>query len=1045
MRAPGQALYTTYRAILEMHFDAEDEEGMEIYRRILTWILLVQSPQRRAVFAGFAGVLLPGVEVADILSGLGSLLMGTVEEHDQPVRPLHTSFRDFLLDASASGPFAIELRAESHADLADACLCILNGELRFNICQLSTSFSLNENIDDLPKRIEQNISLSLQYACRATGSHLELSSSARAEYISPRIYPAVERFLRRHYLFWLEACSLLQADEAVISEMQSYLAWSRAYGVTDYEELVSDYLKFFIRFREGIVASAPQVYISGLVFAPRNSHIRRIYGPLFSRLIHVSEQAVEDDWPAAERSLINAGKGAYQVMFSPDGSRILARMKDDTVRVWDAATGRQIGDTFVVKHDDVILVCLAHDGSQVVSCAKDHTIEVWDLTTGQQIGATVTTHDDWIECVALSPGGRRIVTGSHDRTVRVWDALTGRPVGEALKGHTNNVTSVAFSPDGKHIVSASWDRTIRLWDVTAAPKSVHTFSGHTDNVNVVVFSPNGKHVASGSADRTARIWDVASGQLIGQPFRGHGDHVWTVAYSSDGKYLASGSYDFAVRVWDVATGQQVGATLQGHDASVMSMAFSPDAKSIVSGSEDRTIRIWDAPMIEHLGDDRPNPFTHANGNATPVPSTFGAATGHTDWVNCVAFSPDGKRVASGSIDCTVRLWDVATCHQIGQPLKGHTSQVNCIAFSPDSKHLLSGSSDGSIRLWDTETGKQSPQGFDGHRGHILAVAYSLDSTLIASGSQDSIVRLWDAATGESVAEIRGHSGGVASVVFSPDGKLIASGSHDKTIRIWDVATRKQLREPLTGHEASVASVAFSPDGKRIVSGSHDQTLRIWDITTRTQVGDALTEHDHGDFGAGDLVFGEVNSVAFSPDGKRIVSASSDHTIIVWDAESREPITEPLRGHDGTVTSVAFSPDGKTIVSGCADHTIRVWSVPPGDVDTLQDDPHYEVASQLDFKRTSGWLHSGVDVCFDWIVDLVGIDQMDLPDDEDDELDLSRILWIPRHLRPLPFVFSPHHRLIVPSSQPHIAVDISGAALGEDWTQLYSPVEPKSNA
>ncbi|KAL1736825.1 hypothetical protein EV714DRAFT_198394, partial [Schizophyllum commune] len=180
MRAPGQALYTTYRAILEMHFDAEDEEGMEVYRRILTWILLVQSPQRRTVFAGFAGVLLPGVEVADVLSGLGSLLMGTVEEHDQPVRPLHTSFRDFLLDGSASGPFAIDLRAESHADLADACLCILNGELRFNICQLPTSFSLNENIADLPKRIEQNISLSLQYACRATGSHLELSSSARA-------------------------------------------------------------------------------------------------------------------------------------------------------------------------------------------------------------------------------------------------------------------------------------------------------------------------------------------------------------------------------------------------------------------------------------------------------------------------------------------------------------------------------------------------------------------------------------------------------------------------------------------------------------------------------------------------------------------------------------------------------------------------------------------------------------------------------------------------------------------------------------------------
>ncbi|KAL1719604.1 quinon protein alcohol dehydrogenase-like superfamily [Schizophyllum commune] len=958
--------------------------------------------------------------------------MGTVEEHDQPVRPLHTSFRDFLLDASASGPFAIELRAESHADLADACLCILNGELRFNICQLPTSFSLNEDIADLHKRIEQNISLSLQYACRATGSHLELSSNK----ISPRIYPAVERFLRCGFLFWLEACSLLQADEGAISELQSYLAWSR---VSEGEN--SRRIMILTSIAEGIVASAPQVYISGLVFAPRNSHVRRIYGPMFSRLIGVSEQAIEDDWPAAERSLINAGKGAYQVMFSPDGSRVLSRLKDDTVRVWDAATARQIGDTFVVKHDDVTLVCLAHDGSQVVSCAKDHTIKVWDLNTGQQIGATVTTHDDWIECVALSPDGRRIVTGSHDRTVRIWDALTGRPVGEALRGHTNNVTSVAFSPDGKHIVSASWDRTVRLWDATAAPKFVQTFVGHTDNVNVVVFSPDGKHIASGSADRTIRVWDVASSQQVGQPFRGHDDHVWTVAYSADGRYLLSGSYDFAVRVWDVAKGQQFGTTLQGHDASVMSVAFSPDAKSIVSGSEDRTIRIWDSPMLEARSD-KSKPSTHANGEATASPLLSDGAAGHTDWVNCVAFSPDGKRIASGSIDCTVRLWDVATCHQIGQPLKGHTAQLNCIAFSPGSKRLLSGSSDGSIRLWNVDTGEQSSQGFDGHRGHILAVAYSPDGMLAASGSQDSMIRLWNATTGESVAELQGHSGGVASVAFSPDGKLIASGSHDRTIRIWDVAMKKQLGEPLAGHEASVASIAFSPDGKHIISGSHDQTLRIWDVATRRQVGDALTEHDHGDFGAGDLVFGEVNSVAFSPDGKCFVSGSSDRTIIVWDAETWEPISESLRGHDGSVTSVAFSPDGKTIISGSADHTIRIWSVPTGDdVVTMQAEPHYEVASQLDFKRTSGWLQSGVDVCFDWIVDLVGMDQMDLPDDDDEELDLSRILWIPRHLRPLPFVFSPHHRSIVPSSQPHIAVDISGAALGEDWTELYSHVKP----
>ncbi|KAG8938809.1 hypothetical protein FRC04_007516 [Tulasnella sp. 424] len=228
---------------------------------------------------------------------------------------------------------------------------------------------------------------------------------------------------------------------------------------------------------------------------------------------------------------------------------------------------------------------------------------------------------------------------------------------------------------------------------------------------------------------------------------------------------------------------------------------------------------------------------------------------------------------------------LSTWKQVGEPLTGHTDEVNSVCFSPDGKLLASGSDDETIRLWDPQTGKQFGEPLTGHTDWCYSVCFSLDGKLLASGSKGTI-RLWDPQTGKQFGEpLTGHTWWVNSVCFSPDGKLLASGSSDQTIRLWDPQTGKQFGEPLTGHTDWVNSVCFSPDGKLLASGSDDETIRLWDPQTGKQFGEPLTGHTD-----------RVNSVCFSPDGKLLASGSDDETICLWDPQTGKQVGEPLKGH-----------------------------------------------------------------------------------------------------------------------------------------------------
>ena len=381
--------------------------------------------------------------------------------------------------------------------------------------------------------------------------------------------------------------------------------------------------------------------------------------------------------------------------------------------------------------------------------------------------------------------------------------------------------------------------------------------------------------------------------------------VIRVAFTSDGNRLVSLRADCTVDFWSVATRQQI-RTVKCPGINIDVAVFSRDGMRIASSSGS-TVVLWDAEAGQQLR----------------------TLKGHTGAVNCVAFNRDGAWLASASADNTVKLWDTRTGQEM-QTLKGQTQTVLCVTFSPDGLRIAT-MGNNTMKLWDTGTGQEIAT-FDGLSQSGYGVAFSPNLKQFAYGSDDNSVKLLDATTGQETLTLSGHTEFVTDVLFSPDGTQIASASADKTVKVWDAATGRE-NFTFKGHTAEIWCVAFSPNGTRIASASDDDTVKHWDVLTGDEIitikanPALLTLGSPREHTIADSIK-NVLSLAFSPDGTRLVSASYDGKVITWDtATGQEALA--LNGKPSIAWCIAFSPDGSRIASGNYDGTVTLWDSATG--------------------------------------------------------------------------------------------------------------------
>jgi WD40 repeat protein len=636
------------------------------------------------------------------------------------------------------------------------------------------------------------------------------------------------------------------------------------------------------------------------------------------------------------------------VAFSPDGKLLASASgnfgRPGEVKVWDVATGQE--RLCLGGHKDLVsCVAFSPDGRRLVSAnggvQTPGEIKVWDAVNGREL-ASLPAHATPVRGLAFSPDGQNLATFAGGVNpgglllpgeVKVWDPVTRKQrlsiPGNEAADWIGASSMVAFSPtaaERPRQLAFADGRSIRVCD-PATGKELLRLGKHAYLVNSVAYSPDGRRLASGSSNGSVKVWDVDTRAEILEFHYTYG--IAGLAFSPDGRRLAAAAGNNIVKVWDLTTEDEA-LVLHGHTDTVASVSFSPDGWRLASGGGDGTVKLWDASA------------------ATEAVSLRGVFSNVAD----MAFDTDGRRVAIASGPVS-RVLDTATGAQVF-PLIGHAASVLGVAYSPDGRQLASAGEDRTVRVWDATNGSEMFC-LRGHTAPIRAVAFSPDGRRLASISRGAVgkgrpaageIMIWDSNKGQQVLTLSGRTEldanpWLAGVTFSPSGDRLAT-SDGETVRIWNVDTGLEIRT-LRSPEGLVTRMAYSPDGSRLAAASQNGSVIVWDtIAGKT----CLTLRGRT---------GIVHGVAYSPDGRRLVTAAGGMNkggeqlygdVKLWDARNGQEILT-LRGPLAQHPRVAFDGGGRRLaVSG--DREVMIWDGFPLDAELAIE---RQAASLVNFLLT----------------------------------------------------------------------------------------------
>jgi WD40 repeat protein/tRNA A-37 threonylcarbamoyl transferase component Bud32 len=607
-------------------------------------------------------------------------------------------------------------------------------------------------------------------------------------------------------------------------------------------------------------------------------------------------------------------RGSGGPAFSPDGKQFAVGGPDGMLRLITTADGtEQLLDSG--RHDPLTAVQFAPQGGIVAAADSAGKVYLWESASGR-LRATLTGHSQAVACLAFTTDGRLLASGSGGPSergaVRLWDVAAAKEQGTLLP-LSNTVRALAFHPEGGTLTVAALDGVISTWDPATRKEQAAAWK-LDGQAAALAYAPGGATLAVAGANGIIFLRDARSGTLLSR-LQGYAAGTYSLAYSPDGKLLAAGYESGPIMLWDPRN-RTVESTLRGHHGRVYALSYAADGSALASRGQDGFVKLWRMHTegarwtLRAAGTAKAETGLAAVLGAMKIPALLRGAA------HAVAFSPDGKLLATGHLDGRIELWDPETGEAKGILPTLHGG-VCALAFHPRGEMLAAGSHQGGLRLYNVIK-KSELANLAGPPGRVGGVAFSPDGDVLVSGGADGKLHLWEVAGARSIATLADGAGPVLALALSSDGSTAAAGATDGTVRLWDIATR-QLRARLTGHGNWVEAVAFAPDGRTLASADGEGTIKVWDATS--------AQPRAGWHGPRRWIY----SLAFSPDGRTLASGSGstgdnkhfEGIVTLWD-----PVAGKERAnwneHNAPVQAVAFSPTGRTLASGSRDGTVKLW-------------------------------------------------------------------------------------------------------------------------